>query len=124
MTGDRLTEEIKFSLDGVPLIYDYLKILKDFMEARVSFWRMEPMHDRCECDRLCCCLGEAEREYLIYLPFGGRISISVPDCRVSVLDPVTGETRESDRPSGVYCHEQPYGQDAVIHIRALPPRAD
>ena len=123
ITGDKLTEEIKFSLGGIPVIYDYLKILREFVEMNVSFWRMEPMHEKCGCDRLCCCLGDEGKEYLIYLPLGGKMSIDVPESSVCVLDPVNGEKTESRCPAGAFEFEHPYGKDAVIHIKALPPRA-
>ena len=123
ITGDKLTEEIKFSLGGIPVIYDYLKTLRSFMEAGVSFWRMEPMHEKCVCDRLCCCMGEEGKEYLIYLPFGGRLEIEVPASRVRVLNPVTGEINESCCSAGKFTLEQKPGEDAVIHIKALPPQA-
>ncbi|MCR4622413.1 MAG: DUF5060 domain-containing protein [Clostridiales bacterium] len=124
VTGDKLTEELKFSLGGVPVIYDQLGILRSFIEEKVSFWRMEPMHDRCACDRLCCCLGETDREYLIYLPFGGKLEIDVPESQVRVLNPVTGQVRESVCKAGRFRFEQPQGEDVVLHIKVLPPASD
>ena len=51
------------------------------------------------------------------------MSIDVPESSVCVLDPVNGEKTESRCPAGAFEFEHPYGKDAVIHIKALPPGA-
>ena len=124
LTDGRLTESLKFGLDGVPEIYPQLKILRDFVAGRVRFWRMRPANGLVEGDRLTCALAEEGQEILIYLPFGGTVRLDVPESACALLNPRTGEIAESRAAAGRFAFTAPDDEDWVLHIRALPPQPE
>ena len=125
MDGEQLRETVKFSLDGAPVIYDYLKILRDYVEKNVRFWRMRPANDLVESCGLTSTLAAENEEYLIYFVNGGKAKLSIPESSYTLLNPRTGEIQESGTaPAGSFEYAAPAGEetesDWVLHIKAKP----
>ena len=124
VTDGKLTEESKFSLGGVPVIYRYLRILREYVEKNVRFWRMRPANELVESRGLTSTLASEEEEYLIYFVNGGSVKLSVPACEWELLDPRTGKIPQSGKaPAGEFTFAAPpskdeTGSDWVLHIRA------
>ena len=118
MTGDQLTETLKFNLEGTPVIYDYMKILRDFVTEKTRFWRMRPANELVSSDRLTSTLAEEDAQYLIYLPFGGEASLEIPVSSYELLNPRTGEIVQSGQaPAGTFRFAAPDDQDWIVYIR-------
>ena len=123
-----LTEKNKFGLTGDPVIYSYMRCLREYVEKNVSFWRMRPANEMVRSDRLTSTLAAEGEEYLIYFPFGGSIKLSVPESSWTLLDPRTGKSEKNGTvPAGEFEYMVPASDDFclsdwVLHIKALPVR--
>jgi hypothetical protein len=60
--------------------------------ARLEWWKMDP-HDELV-GKGAYCLAEPGRQYLVYLPSGGRTTLTLPEgsYRAEWFDPRTGKT--------------------------------
>ena len=130
MDGQQLRETVKFDLDGVPAIYSYVKILRDYVEKNVRFWRMRPANELVASEGLTSTLAAENEEYLIYFVNSGKVKLSIPNSCYDLLDPRTGEVRErGSAEAGVFEYSAPDAQDEtqsdwVLHIVAEPVSAD
>ena len=118
----RLIESEIFGFDGIPVIYDDIRRMADFVESRkVSFWRMRPndrLLEKKEEDDMIYCLSEPQKEYLIYFVRGGEIKVELPECEFEWYQPGTGESRERGSLSGGKSHfKAPDCQDWVLYIK-------
>ena len=113
-----------FEKPGLPPIYPWLAILRHFMEEHVSYWNMAPdpacVHSRAgepgSYESWCrpqadadpfhpaaepnpaFCLSDPGEEYLVYMPFGGGASLTIPESgnyKACLLNPITGERTQS-----------------------------
>ena len=125
VTNGKLTETDKFSLDGVPVIYEYLRILRDYVEKNVRFWRMRPANELVESEGLTSTLAAEDEEYLIYFVNGGKVKLTVPASSWELLDPRTGEiASQGASPAGTFEYSAPAKDEAhgdwVLHLKAAP----
>ena len=125
MTGDKLTEELKFSLGKTPVIYDYLRILRDYVEKNVRFWRMRPANELVKGEGLVSTLAAENEEYLIYFVNGGKAELEIPASEYELLNPRTGEIcLKGTAPAGCFSFTAPEAEseresDWVLHIKAV-----
>ena len=126
MDAGCLRESVKFGIDGIPVIYKYLRIMRTYVEQNVCFWRMRPANELVESEGLTSVLAAEDEEYLIYFINGGRIKLSVPESAWILLNPRTGEIcRKGSAPAGTFEFSAPEARteeegDWVLHIRAVP----
>ena len=115
----------------MPPIYDYIRIMADYLESRgVRYWRMKPSDDLIKTDDAVYCLAEEGEEYLIYFLFGGSIEIDLPDAEFEWLDPVSGRAFAGNYWSSVggigsveagrHTFTASDTEDFVLHIKKKP----
>ena len=125
MTGDKLTEELKFSLGKTPVIYDYLRILRDYVEKNVRFWRMRPANELVKGEGLVSTLAAENEEYLLYFVNGGKAELEIPASEYELLNPRTGEIcLKGTARAGCFSFTAPEAEseresDWVLHIKAV-----
>ena len=94
----KLIESEIFGFDGIPVIYDDIRRMADFVESReVSFWRMRPsdgLLEKKEEDDMIYCLAEPQKEYLIYFVRGGEIKLEL---RSVNLNGISREREKAER---------------------------
>ena len=124
MCEDGLMESKKFDIEGIPVIYEYLRILREYVEKNVRFWRMRPANELVESKGLTCTLAAEDEEYLIYFVNGGSVELNVPKGRYRLLDPRNGKiVQEGCCEEGAFKFDAPASDnendtDWVLHIKA------
>ncbi|MBQ4452351.1 MAG: DUF5060 domain-containing protein [Clostridia bacterium] len=124
----KLTEREKFGLSGDPVIYEYMRSMRRYVESSVAFWRMRPANELVQSDLLTCTLAAENEEYLIYFLFGGSAKLTIPYSKWELFDPRTGRVENSGTaPAGEFRFTVPKAEDPaladwVLHIKALPPK--
>lgn len=115
--NNMLAEAIQFNIREVPPIYKYLKIMRTFLEQKVSFWKMHPISKDIKSNPLVCGLV-SEYEYLLYFPFGGSAEIDLPESNGEWFNPRIGKIEKNEYYSGgVTQLKAPNTDDWVLHIK-------
>lgn len=103
--------------ETMKMLEGYAHIVECF--TALEWWRMDP-HDELV-DGGAYCLAEPGRQYLIYLPSGGRAAVRLAEgrYRASWFDPRTGKSEEIGVVSGPSWSSphRPSGQDWAIVVR-------
>ena len=114
----------RYNGDGIPVIYEYLRILREYVEKNVRFWRMRPANELVESKGLTCTLAAEDEEYLIYFVNGGSVKLNVPKGTYRLLDPRNGKiVQEGCCEAGAFKFDAPASDnendtDWVLHIKA------
>ena len=119
----RLRESEIFGFEGIPVIYEDIRRLAEFIESRkVKFWRMSPSDHLLKKSReedMIYCLAEEKKEYMVYFVRGGSVEMELPDCRAEWYRPATGESKAHILcEGGNHRYTAPDEEDWVLYIKA------
>ena len=105
--------------DAMTMLQGYAHIVECF--AALDWWRMDP-HDELA-DGGAFCMAEPGRQYLVYLPDGGKTNLTLADgrYRASWFDPRSGKSEEIGVVSGSKWSSptRDRGQDWAITLRRV-----
>lgn len=119
----RLIESEIFGFEGIPVIYEDIRRLAEFIESRkVKFWRMSPsdhLLKKGSEEDMIYCLAEEKKEYIVYFARGGSAELKLSDCRAEWYRPATGESEAHIRcEEGNNRFTAPDNDDWVLYIKA------
>ena len=110
------------SHDVIPPGYSYCKHLHSFFTG-TRYWEMEPRDDLVNLGH---CLANEGKEYIVYLPDGGAVTLNVQTAELPLVarwfDPGSGREIKIDETVNAGTHEfrVPDGfgnSDAVLHLK-------
>jgi hypothetical protein len=102
------------------------EVLYDFFVKRTDYWRMAPHLELVP--KTDACLADPGREYVVYAPRGGRVSVEIAAGTYTTrwLNPTTGATLDAKTTTGPAALRMesplPDGQDVVLHLEAVVAR--
>jgi len=117
---DRVLEYAKASAPAIALARPAMGHTRAYAE-RMNLAAMTPRDDLASTKY---CLADPGREYLVYLPNGGEVTLDLADAAgpmaVEWFNPRTGEKRSGEKTAGnaQRSFRSPFAGDAVLYVRS------